>query len=85
MAPTLLLFVAGPRLFHRLTHRALIVLSPMLRISASLFFAAPSAATTWTVAADWNAVPSGTPTTVTDLAACEATAAGHAQFAFNEN
>jgi len=58
----------------------------MLRIiSASLFFAAPSAATTWTVAEDWNAVPSGTPTTVTDLAACEAKAAGHAQFAFNEN
>ena len=43
----------------------------------------PPSKTNWTVVPGVNAVPTGTPTTEKDLAACEATADGHAQFSFN--
>jgi predicted neuraminidase len=38
----------------------------------------------WTIVPGIDAVPKGTPTTEKDLAACEATANGHAQFTFNQ-
>ena len=40
-------------------------------------------ASRWTIKQNWNSVPKGDPTTEKDLAACEAKAEKHVQFAFN--